>query len=58
MASERENMLGGELYNPYVADLSADRRTARDLTHAFNRTRDADKDEAPPSTRRIARDDR
>ena len=45
MATERDKMLGGELYDPYDPALSANRRTARDLTFAFNQTRDADRAE-------------
>jgi maltose O-acetyltransferase len=40
MASEREKMLAGELYDPLDPALVAARRRARDLTHALNQSRD------------------
>ena len=40
MPSERDKMLAGELYDPYDAQLLAERRRARLLVKAFNDTRD------------------
>jgi maltose O-acetyltransferase len=40
MKSEKEKMLGGELYNPLDSQLLADRQHARLLSKAFNDTRD------------------
>jgi maltose O-acetyltransferase len=45
MASEREKMLAGELYDPMDADLTAGRERARDLCQALNATREAQRDE-------------
>jgi maltose O-acetyltransferase len=45
MRSEKEKMLAGELYDATDPQLVAERRRARDLTHALNATRDADVDE-------------
>jgi len=42
MRSEREKMLGGELYDPLDAELVAGRERARDLCQALNATREAD----------------
>lgn len=38
MATEKEKMLAGELYDASDAQLVAERRHARDLTHTFNAT--------------------
>ena len=38
MATEKEKMLAGELYDSTDPQLVAERRHARDLTHAFNNT--------------------
>jgi len=38
MRTEREKMVAGERYDPSDPDLVADRRRARELTTAFNRT--------------------
>ena len=43
--SEKEKMLGGELYDPLDAQLSAERRRARLLFKALNDTRDDERDE-------------
>jgi len=40
MTSEREKMLGGELYDPLDPQLVAERRRARLILHALNRTRE------------------
>jgi maltose O-acetyltransferase len=40
MKSEKEKMLGGELYNPFDSQLVAERQRARILFKAFNDTRD------------------
>jgi maltose O-acetyltransferase len=40
MRSEKEKMLGGELYDPLDPQLSAERRRARLLCKALNDTRD------------------
>jgi maltose O-acetyltransferase len=42
MATEREKMLAGELYDPLDPDLVAARRWAHDLCYEFNASRDAD----------------
>lgn len=42
MRSEKEKMLGGELYDPLDAQLSEERGRARDLCRALNASRDAD----------------
>jgi maltose O-acetyltransferase len=42
MASERDKMLGGELYDPMDAELVDGRTRARDLCQALNASRDAD----------------
>lgn len=42
MASEREKMLAGELYNPLDPELAAARVRARDLCQDLNATREAD----------------
>lgn len=44
MPSEREKMLAGELYDPFDAELVADRKQARDLCQTLNATREADED--------------
>lgn len=36
MKTEKEKMLSGEVYNPYVADLSEDRARLKDLIHKYN----------------------
>jgi maltose O-acetyltransferase len=45
MRSEKEKMLGGELYDPLDPQLSAERRAARLLFKALNDTRDDQQDE-------------
>lgn len=45
MRSEKEKMLGGELYDPLDPQLCAERRRARLLFKAFNDTRDDQQDE-------------
>ena len=45
MATEREKMLAGELYNPLDPELVAARERARDLLQALNATREAQQDE-------------
>jgi maltose O-acetyltransferase len=45
VASERDKMLAGEIYDPLDAELVAGRARARDLCRALNATRDADTDE-------------
>ena len=45
MATERERMLAGELYDPMDAELVAARERARDLCQALNATRERDADE-------------
>jgi len=45
MRSQKERMLGGELYDPLDPQLSAERRRARLLTKALNDTRDDQQDE-------------
>ena len=40
MKSEKEKMLGGELYDPLDPQLTAERRRARLIFHALNDTRD------------------
>src|SRR5690606_20093598 len=52
MASEREKMLAGELYDPMDPELAAGRVRARNLCHALNATRDAEHEER----RRILRE--
>jgi maltose O-acetyltransferase len=52
MASEREKMLAGELYDPMDAELVAGRERARDLCQALNATREVEVDER----RRILRE--
>jgi maltose O-acetyltransferase len=44
MKSEKEKMINSELYNPLDPQLVAERRRARDLTHALNGTRDEEKE--------------
>jgi maltose O-acetyltransferase len=44
MATEREKMLAGELYDPNDPELVAGRIRARDLCQALNATREADAD--------------
>jgi maltose O-acetyltransferase len=45
MKSQKEKMLGGELYDPLDPQLSAERRRARLLTKALNATGDDEQDE-------------
>jgi maltose O-acetyltransferase len=52
MNTEREKMLGGELYDPFDPELLADRARARDLCQALNATREAQQEDR----RRILRD--
>jgi maltose O-acetyltransferase len=42
VATEREKMLAGELYNPLDPDLVSARQRARDLCRALNATRESD----------------
>ena len=51
MPTEREKMLGGELYNPLDPELVAARTRARDLCQALNATIEGD----PDARRRIVR---
>ncbi len=44
MKTEKEKMISGGLYNPLDPQLVAERRRARDLTHALNGTRDEEKE--------------
>jgi maltose O-acetyltransferase len=44
MASERDKMLAGELYDPLDPELAAARVRARDLCQDLNATREADED--------------
>ena len=50
--SEREKMLGGEMYDPFDPDLVAGRERARDLCQELNATRESQQDER----RRILRE--
>jgi len=52
MASEREKMLAGELYDPLDPELVAGRERARDLCQALNATREAEAE----ARRRILRE--
>ena len=52
MASEREKMLAGELYDPMDPELVAGRERARDLCQALNASREAESEER----RRILRE--
>jgi maltose O-acetyltransferase len=52
VATEREKMVAGELYQPLDPELSSGRRRARDLCRALNATADAEQEER----RRILRD--
>ncbi len=45
MKSQKEKMLGGELYDPLDPQLTAERRRARLLFHALNATRDDQQEE-------------
>ncbi len=45
MATERQKMLAGELYDPFDAELVAGRERARDLCQALNATREAEHEE-------------
>jgi maltose O-acetyltransferase len=45
MSTEKDKMLAGALYDPYDAELIAERQRARLLFHAFNATRDDQKEE-------------
>jgi maltose O-acetyltransferase len=45
MASERQKMLAGELYDPFDPELVAARARARDLCQDLNATREADQEE-------------
>ena len=45
MATEREKMLAGELYDPFDPELVAGRARARDRCQALNATREAEQDE-------------
>ena len=44
MASEKDKMLAGELYDPLDPELVAARNRARDLCQDLNATREADQD--------------
>jgi maltose O-acetyltransferase len=52
MATEREKMLAGQLYDPLDPDLAAGRARARDLCQELNTTRESDVDQR----RRILRE--
>lgn len=52
MATERQQMLAGELYDPMDAELVVARARARDLCQALNATREAEQEER----RRILQD--
>ena len=52
MATEREKMLAGEMYDPFDPELLSARARARDLCQDLNATREADVDER----RRILRE--
>ncbi len=52
MGSERQKMLAGELYDPLDPELVAARERARDLCHALNATREAERE----ARRRILRE--
>ena len=52
MPTERQNMLAGELYDPFDPELVAARERARDLCQALNATREAQQEER----RRILRE--
>jgi maltose O-acetyltransferase len=52
VASERDKMLAGELYDPLDAELASARRRARDLCQALNATREADEE----GRRRVVRE--
>jgi maltose O-acetyltransferase len=45
MASERDKMLAGELYDPFDSELTAARVRARKLCQDLNATREADEDQ-------------
>jgi maltose O-acetyltransferase len=45
VATERQKMLAGELYDPFDAELVAGRARARDLCQALNATREAEHEE-------------
>src|SRR6476660_7369268 len=45
MASERDKLLGGELYDAFDPELTAARVRARDLCQDLNATREADEDQ-------------
>jgi len=45
MKTEKQKMLAGELYDPLDSQLSAERRTARDLCQKLNNTRDEEQEE-------------
>jgi maltose O-acetyltransferase len=45
VATERQKMLAGELYDPFDAELVAGRERARDLCQALNATREAQHEE-------------
>jgi maltose O-acetyltransferase len=50
--TEREKMLGGDMYDPFDPELVAARGRARDLCQALNGTRESEQEER----RRILRD--
>jgi maltose O-acetyltransferase len=52
MATERDRMLAGELYDPFDSELTAARERARDLCRALNDTRESEQTER----RRILQD--
>jgi maltose O-acetyltransferase len=45
LASEREKMLRGELYDPFDAELVAERKRGRELCRMLNATTEEDRDE-------------
>jgi hypothetical protein len=55
MRSEKEKLLGGELYDPLAPQLSAERRHARLLCKALNDTRDDQQEERAPHQRTDSR---
>jgi maltose O-acetyltransferase len=44
MKTEREKMVGGELYNPLDAELTRERHRVRDLCHALNSSAPAERE--------------
>lgn len=44
MASEKEKMLAGELYDPFASELVTEREHARELVRLYNQTTEADEE--------------